>query len=198
MNKGEIIVVSGLPRSGTSLMMQMLCAGGVPVVSDALRSPDEDNPRGYFELEVVKRLRAGSSMFLADLAGKAVKIVTMLLRDLPRTYAYRVILMERPLREVLASQRAMLQRRGVAVEDPDVDVLAAMRHELSNVDGWLLRNEVTALRVDHGEVLAAPRRVSDRLNAFLGGHLDAAAMAAAVDPALYRQRCEAHCMAGSR
>lgn len=197
MNEGEIVVVSGLPRAGTSLMMQMLETGGVPVASDGLRSSDEDNPKGYFELEVVKRLRAGSSMFLSDLAGKAVKIVTMLLRELPRAYAYRVILMERSLSEVLASQRAMLQRRGIQVADADVDVLAALRYELSSVDNWLLRRGVTALRVDYGELLAAPYRVSDRVNAFLGGHLNVAAMAATVDPALYRQRYVAARVAGS-
>src|SRR5438046_6429896 len=109
--KSYITVVSGLPRSGTSLMMQMLRAGGMPVRTDGFRKADEDNPRGYLEYEPVKRTREDSS-WVSDAVGKAVKVVYLLLRDLPDGFDYRVILMRRSLREVLASQSAMLMRSG--------------------------------------------------------------------------------------
>ena len=106
-----VTVVSGLPRSGTSLMMQMLAAGGVELLIDQIRRADADNPRGYFELEAVKRTRQDAS-WLDDAAGKAVKVIHLLLRDLPDDREYRVVMMSRDLDEVLASQQAMLARSG--------------------------------------------------------------------------------------
>src|SRR5262245_41311102 len=111
IDRAYVTVVSGLPRSGTSLMMQMLAAGGMAVLTDELRGPDPDNPRGYYEFEPVKRTRHDPS-WLVGAPGKAVKLVHLLLYDLPAEYSYRVIFMKRRLSEVLASQRAMLDRQG--------------------------------------------------------------------------------------
>src|SRR5436190_8775031 len=107
----EIIVVSGLPRSGTSLMMQLLDAGGVEVVTDNLRSADADNPRGYYEFEKVKQVKRDAS-WLPGVRGKAVKMVSQLLLDLPPTERYRVVFMERDFEEMLDSQERMLRRLG--------------------------------------------------------------------------------------
>jgi len=105
-----IYVVSGLPRSGTSLMMRMLDAGGVPAVTDRIRTADDDNPRGYFELEAVKRTKQDPS-WLDDAPGKAVKVISQLLCELPPDRAYKVIVMRRKLGEVSAAQKTMLEGR---------------------------------------------------------------------------------------
>jgi hypothetical protein len=106
-----IIVVSGLPRSGTSVMMQMLDNGGIPVVTDNIRTADTDNPRGYYEYEQVKKIREDAAWVPAT-RGKAFKMVSQLLYDLPAQEQYHVIFMERDLDEMLASQEKMLQRLG--------------------------------------------------------------------------------------
>lgn len=182
-------VVSGLPRSGTSLMMQMLHAGGLPVLADQLRVADESNPRGYFEYEPVKRLRADRS-WLPQARGRAVKIIHLLLRDLllDGSMRYRIVFMQRPLEEVLASQQAMLQREGKATADPAV-LRRAFESQLAQLHGWLAAQpDVQVLRVDHQRVIAEPLAVADTLCGFLGLDLDRAAMASAVDPSLHRQR----------
>ena len=106
-----IVVVSGLPRSGTSLMMQMLQAGGMPLLIDDLRPADTDNPNGYWEYEPVKRLQQDNS-WIPQAEGKAVKVVSALLQYLPPQHTYKIIFMQRPMQEVLASQTVMLERRG--------------------------------------------------------------------------------------
>ena len=109
--QNEIIIVSGLPRSGTSLMMQMLDNGGVPVVTDNIRTPDTDNPRGYYEFEQVKKIKEDVS-WLPATRGKAFKMVSQLLYELPASETYRVIFMERDLDEMIRSQEKMLSRLG--------------------------------------------------------------------------------------
>jgi hypothetical protein len=108
----RIVVVSGLPRSGTSMMMKMLEAGGIPVLTDYEREADEDNPKGYFEFERVKNLKDGDDAWLPQAKGKVVKVIAALLTDLPSSYEYEVIFMRRAMPEILASQRQMLIRRG--------------------------------------------------------------------------------------
>ncbi len=186
----EIVVVSGLPRSGTSMMMRMLAAGGVPLFTDGVRGADADNPLGYFEHEAVKRLREDAS-WAPGAAGKAVKVVSALLPALPEGFQYRVILMRRPLEEVLASQRRMLGRRGAPAADDDARMEALFGRHLAETERWLAaRPGVRSLAVDYPEALAAPADTARRVAAFLGGGLDAAAMAAAVDPALRRANKE--------
>jgi hypothetical protein len=184
-----VTIVSGLPRSGTSLMMQMLAAGGIAPLTDSLRQPDESNPRGYFELEAVKKLRSDRS-WLHEAPGKAVKIIHLLLRELPTdgSFQYRVLLMQRPMSEVLSSQRAMLARQGKASAD-DAMLTKVYGAQMAEAERWLAEHAVFAvLPVSHGRLLQQPPLVAGEVNDFLGGQLDTAAMAAAVDPSLHRQR----------
>jgi hypothetical protein len=182
-----ITVVSGLPRSGTSMLMQMLDAGGLPPFTDAERAPDASNPRGYYEHERVKALARDNS-WLAEAEGHVVKVIAQLLGHLPDGFDYRVAFLERDLDEVLASQAAMLQRLGRPGAEPDV-LRPIFERQLAGAQRWLdAHPRATVLYVRHGDVVADPAEQAARLNAFLGGDLDQAAMAAAVDPALHRQR----------
>jgi hypothetical protein len=183
-----VTVVSGLPRSGTSLMMQMLDAGGMPVLTDGIRTADEDNPRGYMELEAVKRTKEDSS-WVSGAQGKAVKMVYLLLRDLPAAYNYRVILMRRDLAEVVASQRAMLSRLGRPGADlSDSRMAAIFEAQLSETTEWLrAQRNFSVLDVDYRDCLQSPDRVASGVNVFLGGMLNKKQMASAVDVSLYRR-----------
>lgn len=184
-----ITVVSGLPRSGTSLMMQMLAAGGLPILTDGVRGPDPDNPRGYLEWEPIKRLRQEPHR-IDEAEGKAIKVISSLLQGLPAGPSYCVLFMRRPLEEVLASQAAMIRRLGTRGPATDPASLAsAMRAHLAQVSAWLERRETLQVAwVDYHRLLARPREEARRIRAFLGLALDEAAMAAAVDPSLHRQR----------
>ena len=187
-----ITVVSGLPRSGTSMMMQMLVAGGMPAVSDGLRTADADNPRGYLELEAVKKLKTDSA-WLAGARGHAVKVISMLLYELPADYEYRVIFMHRDMDEILASQKEMLKRRGTAGADSGADADAAMRQHLGahlkKVEAWLAeRKNFHVLYCEHRELLRAPVEQARRVGEFLGPGLNEQAMVQAIDPSLHRNR----------
>jgi hypothetical protein len=184
-----ITVVSGLPRSGTSLMMQMLQAGGLPVLSDGLRSADENNLRGYLEYEPVKRLRTDRA-WLPQARGHAVKIIHLLLRDLllNGTLRYRIVFMQRPMAEVLASQRAMLEREGKAGGDAVV-LKKAFQAQLAQLETWLAAQPgIAVLTVPYHQVLREPQAAAEAVKGFLELDLDSAAMVRAVDPALHRQR----------
>jgi len=184
-----VTVVSGTPRSGTSLMMQMLGAGGMELVTDGVRRADRDNPRGYFELEAARQLPADAP-WLERAVGRAVKLVHVLVPRLPTRHSYRILLMRRDWSEVLASQRAMLLRRSGVPEGPDEDRLAEIFDaQLAEVERWAAsRPEVELLRVDYNALVAHPLPVAGEVSAFLEGRLDAEDMAAAVLPSLYRQR----------
>ena len=188
MSQDFVTIVSGLPRSGTSLMMQMVAAGGMPVLTDGVRQADEDNPRGYFEFEPVKRTKADAG-WVEDAEGKAVKMVYLLLKDLPDTHAYRVILMQRDLTEVVASQKAMLARLGRTGADVGDDRMAAIFEEQLHSTGLWLRAQTNfaVLEVRHRDCIETPAEVAVSVNVFLGGGLDEAAMASVVDPLLYRR-----------
>ncbi|TWU30439.1 sulfotransferase domain-containing protein [Bythopirellula polymerisocia] len=182
-----IIVVSGLPRSGTSLLMQMLDRGGVGLVTDEQRLADEDNPKGYCEYEPVKRLQQDSS-WLSDCQGKAVKVISQLLFSLPATENYAIILMQRDLEEVLDSQDKMLARQGRAGAAREI-LRKAFASHLQKLEQWLpAQKNLKVLRLDYAELVTDPLSAAMELNEFLGGHLDATAMSAAVDPQLYRNR----------
>ena len=186
-----IVVVSGLPRSGTSLMMQMLQAGGLEIVTDAVRSPDDSNPRGYFELEAVKDLdKGGPAPWLAAARGKAVKIVSPLLRWLPDSYNYRVILMDRDLDEVMASQNRMLAARGVPHDESGHERVKGLYRVLDEDTRRLLgtRRCFSTLIVEYGETVGRPEDTARRITRFLGAPLDVRRMTEAADPALYRNR----------
>jgi tetratricopeptide (TPR) repeat protein len=186
-----LVVVTGLPRSGTSMVMQMLAAGGLDVISDGLRVADEDNPRGYFEFEPVKNLLQDAT-WLSGATGKAIKILVPLLGGLPAGLACRVILCERDLEEVLDSQQRMLERRArspVTTLERRRILKDEYRRTLARVEAMLTRRPLSQLLVvRHSDAIADPHRVTRCLNAFLGGGLDAAKMAAAIDTSLHRNR----------
>jgi hypothetical protein len=185
----SVTIVTGVPRSGTSLVMQMLAAGGLPIASDGVRRADPDNPRGYFELEAARSLARDAS-WLPGIAGRAVKLVHTLVPSLPPDLLYRVLIVRRRLDEVLASQRVMLARRGPAPDAAeDVRLLPVLEEQLAGLERWLdAREDLAWLGIDYAELVADPGRVTARMNAFLGGGLDERAMAACVDPALHRER----------
>ena len=174
------------------MMMQMLEAGGVPVLTDGIRTADADNPKGYYEFERVKQIKNDSS-WLDDARGKAVKMIHLLLTDLPLDRPYHVIFMKRHLDEVLVSQTAMLERHGKKGAALTADRLAKVyRQQLEKVTNWLTANDqrLAVLNVDHHGVLRDPISQATRIGDFLGGSLDTAAMAAIVDPRLHRQRAD--------
>jgi len=189
MPRDFVTVVSGLPRSGTSMLMSMLESGGIAALSDGERKADDDNPRGYYELEAVKLLPAGTD-WLARAPGSAVKVVSALLDRLPAGHDYRVLFLERDLGEVLASQRRMLERRGEPTDRVGDSAMAGMfRRHLDQVLALAgARSEVRLLVLRHAQVLANPAAAAQRIDDFLGGGLDRSAMAAAVDDGLWRQR----------
>jgi hypothetical protein len=183
----EIIVVSGLPRSGTSLMMQMLDSGGVEVVTDHVRTPDTDNPRGYYEFEPVKKIKRDAS-WLPGTRGKAFKMVSQLLYDLPAGETYQVIFMERDLDEVLASQEKMLTRLG-RTPAPRAEIRRAFVDHLERLRDWLGKQaNIAVLRVRYSDLVQQPGEQAERVCAFLGGRADVEGMVKAVDPSLYRNR----------
>ncbi len=184
-----VIVVSGLPRSGTSMMMQMLAAGGVVPITDGQREADADNPKGYFELERVKAL-AQSSAWLSEAGGRAVKIIYSLLYHLPAKSRFKVIFMCRDLDEVLASQASLLRRAGeCGAGKPAAELTQVFQTQLTQVKRWLeSQPNIEILYLDHARAIADPREAARRVCDFLGMELDQSAMAEVVDPALYRQR----------
>jgi hypothetical protein len=185
-----VTVVSGLPRSGTSMMMKVLEAGGLPVVTDEQRTADEDNPKGYFELERVKQLDKGDTAWVADAQGKVVKVISALLEYLPASYTYRVVFIRREMSEILASQKKMLERRGEATDRVGDEELARLfAKHLQKVETWLRgQPNFSVLYVDYNKMLADPTPFVRQVNQFLGNTLDEQKMAVMVDPALYRNR----------
>jgi sulfotransferase family protein len=191
-SRGEpIVVVSGLPRSGTSMMMHMLEAGGVPVVSDGERAADIDNPKGYFELERIKDLESEQDKsYLRAARGSAVKVISFLIQFLPDDNDYRIVFMRRDLDEVLASQKKMIDR--LASEDTAADaekMKEAFRNDIARVRVLCrTRPNFSLYEVHYRDAVADPDAACRAVNAFLGGSLDEAAMRAAVDASLYRNR----------
>jgi len=170
-------------------MMQMLVAGGMPALSDGERRADTDNPRGYLEWERIKQLPNDPSC-IAEGEGKVVKAISRLLLSLPASHEYRIIFMQRPLPEVLASQDQMLRRRGTYKEGADPKVIsAAFEKHLREVYAWLEgKSYVKALRVQYHEVLSKPEDVAQQLAQFLEIPMDLEAMVQQVDDSLYRNR----------
>lgn len=191
MDKKTITIVSGLPRSGTSLMMGMLQAGDMPTLTDQIRKADDDNPKGYFELEKVKKLKDDQS-WLKDACGKAVKIIFAFLEFLPAAYNYKIIFIERELAEILASQKKMLARRGKSHNPKDDEQLRKLYpKQLKKTKAWLAKQpNIEVLHVSYNEVLKNPAPETKRINQFLDNILDNEKMLAVIDPSLYRQRAQ--------
>ncbi len=184
-----ITIVSGLPRSGTSLMMQMLVAGGMSPLSDGERVADTDNPRGYLEWERIKTLPQNPGC-IAEAEGKVVKVISRLLLSLPAGHEYRIIFMQRPLPEVLSSQEQMMRRRGTLKAGGNQAVMAAaFEKHLREVYAWMEgKPHVRALRLSYHEVLSQPKETSQKVAEFVGVPLISDAMIRQVDSSLYRNR----------
>jgi hypothetical protein len=190
MHGRPIIIVSGLPRSGTSMMMKMLDAGGVPVWTDGRRAADDQNPHGYYELERVKDLdKPLAKTWLRDGRGRAIKVISSLLEELPDANNYRVLFMNRDLDEVLSSQRKMLARRREPDSSGDEQLRAAYEAHLGRVKLFLSSAAAfETLHLGYGDVLRDPATTARNIAAFLEADLRLDRMAAAVDPSLYRNR----------
>jgi len=185
--KDEVIIVSGLPRSGTSLMMAMLQAGGVSLLVDNLRKADKDNPRGYFELGKVKQIKENTS-WLKEARGRAVKIVSPLLEYLPSDYDYKVIFMLRDLEEVMNSQAQMLKRRGENETNRQRTKQAFQKH-LKQTVGWLKKqSNIQVFYMNYNELIRKPLVQAKKVSRFLGNELDVEKMVLTIDLKLYRQR----------
>lgn len=183
-----VTIVSGLPRSGTSMMMKMLQAGGMELVVDNIREADEDNPKGYFEFELVKKTKDDAS-WVRDASGKAVKMISMLLYDLPMEYRYKVIFMCRNMQEILASQRRMLERQGRNSADDDEKMDKLFTKHLDQVEQWLRQQtNIESLSVNYHDVIDRPEHEAERVNQFLGSRLNVKNMVEVVDTSLYRNR----------
>lgn len=189
MNNEVITIVSGLPRSGTSMMMKMLEAGGMQVLTDNVRTADEDNPQGYYEFAAVKRIEHDKS-WLPDARGKVVKMVSELLKYLPPNYQYKVIFIWRKIEETLASQRQMLIRRGKPTDTVSNEKMAELfRRHLVQLDAWLKKQpNFEVMYVDYSEIIANPAHQVKKINQFFDARLDEQAMASVIDPSLYRQK----------
>lgn len=185
-----LIIVSGLPRSGTSLTMQMISEGGIPPLIDHVRAADVDNPKGYYEFEAVKQTKKDAS-WVKDGVGKVVKMVHLLLLDLPLDhYQYRVVFTRRNLDEVFKSQNIMLERKGKSVDDIPKDRLTTMyRMQIHKVQEHMREHadHFKFIEIDYNEAIKDPAPHVEKMSAFLDG-LDTEKMMAIVDPSLYRNR----------
>ena len=187
-HKNIITIVSGLPRSGTSMMMKMLEAGGMETVQDGIRKSDEDNPGGYYEFETVKQIKENAS-WLDMAAGKVVKILFNFLYDLPLDKHYQIIFMERDIDEVLASQNKMLERRGEVNKINDQEMAALFRVELPKIKDWLAKQGNFEVRYIHyTNVLNNSDGTAHLMNQFLEYPLNTKEMVKIIDRSLYRNR----------
>ncbi len=184
-----IVVVSGLPRSGTSMAVKMLEVGGLGVVTDGLRAADEDNPKGYYEDERVKDLyREGDKTWLRESRGKVIKIISFLLKSLPPDNNYKVLFMHRNLKEIVASQNKMLARRAEKNDTPDERAVALLDEQVRDARFFLRRPQFDVLELNYREIVEAPGPVAVKMAAFVGGPLDVPKMTQVVDVQLYRNR----------
>ena len=184
-----VTIVSGLPRSGTSMMMQMLEAGGMPIIMDNLRKPDDDNPLGYYEFENVKKIKEDAS-WLKSCQGKAFKMVSALLYDLPPDNKYKVIFMKREMEEVLVSQGVMLERMGRGnVDISDAEMADKYVAHLQDIMEWISKQSaIDVLEISYNDVIEHPQKGAMRVNSFLGEGLKVEKMSGVVEASLYRQR----------
>ena len=190
--RNYLTIVSGLPRSGTSLTMQMIAEGGVPPLIDLVRAADEDNPKGYYEFEAVKQTKKDAS-WVKDGVGKVVKMVHLLLMDLPLGgYEYRVVFTRRDLDEVCRSQNVMLERKGKRTDDIPQERLTTMyRMQIHKVQEYMRQHaeHFKFVETDYNEIVKDAIPQIEKISGFLDG-LDLEKMAAVVDPSLYRNRAQ--------
>lgn len=183
-----ITIVSGLPRSGTSMMMRMLEAGGIPALTDELRTPDDDNPNGYYEFEDVKSIEDYST-WIDRAPGHSVKMVYSLLKHLPADREYRVLFMRRNVDEILQSQKKMLERKGITTDIPDATMKALFERELRQFYSWIpTQSHLKLVNISYNDLLSNPEGTIDQVNRHFDETLDTEAMVQLVDPGLYRNR----------
>jgi len=187
-----ITVVSGLPRSGTSMMMNMLEQGGIPLLVDGIRGSDKDNPNGYFEFEPVKKLADNDSAWLVQAQGKAIKIISSLLVKLPRGFTYRTIFLLRDIPEILASQKQMLIRRGKPLDKTsDQELSSLFENHLKQTFAWIKKQQtMECVTVNYTNLIKNPAPGIDKINRLFDNRLDKKKMAEVIDPSLYRQKTE--------
>ncbi len=186
-----IIVVSGLPRSGTSMMMKMLAEGGLEIVTDSIRGADEDNPNGYFEFETVKQLANGQTQWLSNADHKVVKIISALLEYLPGNYHYKILFMEREFGEILVSQRKMLARRNEASKISDTEMESQFREHLAAIKFWIARQaNIEVLYIAYNKLLSNPNEYCQVIAEFIGMPVDVGKMRSVPDEHLYRNRSD--------
>ena len=186
----DVIVVSGLPRSGTSMMMKMLDAAALSIKTDNERAADEDNPKGYFEYARVKDLKdEADKSWVREARGQVLKVISHLLETLPDENFYRVILVRRDFDEIIASQNKMLERRGEENQVADSTVKEAYIRHLVDIRYMVRRRpNFEMIEVQFMQAMEAPRIFATDVNKFLGGNLDVESMMAVVDLELYRNR----------
>ena len=189
MDKDTIIIVSGLPRSGTSMVMKMLEVGGIEPLTDNIRKADIDNPKGYYEFERVKKLPEDTE-WLRDAKGKVVKVLAELMKHLPDGYNYKIIFIERNIEEIIRSQKKMLIRRG---EDPNKvsdDEIKALFNKYLKIMKQRIekRDNMDVLYINYNEIIQNPLGSIKEINQFFDGALDEGKMKAAIDKKLYRNR----------
>ena len=190
LQQSKIFIVSGLPRSGTSLMMKILEVGGIPVVMDNVRKPDPDNPKGYYEYESVKKIKEDAS-WLRNTRGKAIKIISMLLPELPACEFYKIIFMERNIDEILRSQQKMLKRKNIELDTDNSKMAELFNRHLQIIHRWLKKQtNIDVLIVNYNRLISLPDIEIDRIIDFLSIPLDKAKMQTVIDPELYRNRAE--------
>ncbi len=171
------------------MMMKILGEGGLPIVTDELRSADVDNPNGYFELESVKQMSAGNVAWLSNAGGKVVKIVSALLEYLPSDYSYKIIFMEREIKEILVSQQKMLTRRNETSKVDDAEMEQQFRKHLAAVKPWLIRQpNMDVLYVSYNALMSDPEPLCRRMVEFTHAPLDLSHMLEVPNAELYRNR----------
>ena len=172
------------------MMMKMLEAGGIAPLTDKIRRADDDNPKGYFEFERVKKMPDGDTAWVEDAQGKAVKVIAALLEYLPQEYTYKVLFMRRSMDEILASQKQMLIRSEKPTDEISDEKLAELYSKhLVKVESWVSQqSNITVFNVDYNDLMQNPEPYPAKIQRFLGVEMDTDEMSGVVDPALYRQR----------
>jgi hypothetical protein len=187
--KLPVVIVSGLPRSGTSMMMKMLVEGGLQAVTDGLRQADNDNPNGYFEFEAVKEMTQGNLTWMDGANGKVVKVISSLLEYLPPQHSYKILFMERELSEVLASQQKMLTNRNETSTVEDEALKQQFQGHLKTVRAWLVRQpNIEVMYVNFNALMADPEPFCPRITEFIGLSMNIEQMLSVPNKNLYRNR----------
>jgi len=183
-----IVIVSGLPRSGTSMMMGMLKSGGFNVLIDDVRTADEDNPKGYYEFERVKKMKDGDTNWIYLAKNKVVKVISYHLKFLPNEYHYKIVFMEREMKEILISQNKMMLRRGETNNTiSDEDMTRYFQKHLEQVKKWLeSQSNFETIYMNYNKLVKNPTAEIRTLNQFFNENLNTSNMIESIDKSLYR------------